>query len=100
MVHAELAGDFRETPMVAVRGDADQLKPVPLRGDDPEGAFSDGAGSAEQDDASFLGGGNHWRDPVRFAVGEGTPSPARSGVRALPQSESSRTQCITPEIGK
>ena len=53
LVEKALAADFRQPPVFAVRGDADQFEPVALGGDDAQRAFADGAGGAEEDDASF-----------------------------------------------
>jgi hypothetical protein len=54
VAHAKLAGDLRETGMIGPGGDADEFQPVGLRGDDPQRAFADGAGGAEEDDAFFV----------------------------------------------
>ena len=54
VTHLKLAGDFGETGVVALGGDADEFQPVAVGGDDFERALSDGAGSAEENDATFV----------------------------------------------
>jgi hypothetical protein len=43
--------------VVALRGDADEFQAIAMRGNHAQGAFTDGTGGAEEDDATF---GRRW----------------------------------------
>ena len=59
--HPELSGNFGQPLMFAMGGDAHELQPVTLGGENPQGALPDRAGGPEENDTFFLRGIWHAR---------------------------------------